>query len=207
MRHRVRSLVQFISGERIIWTMPRSPALYLTFDDGPTEGVTDRILDILDDYGMSATFFVEGKKVEKNWVLAMEIHRRGHLLANHSYSHCREIYDSYSRIKQEITSTNHILESITGERPRYFRPPWGVYNNAGLLWACRRLQMKILLWSFDSKDSFDDVRNYTRTNRISSAQMHDIVLMHDDNALAVEILQRELPEIRRRNMVARRLPE
>src|SRR5690242_474036 len=95
----LKRIIQKISRNSIVWkaTGPDDVS-YLTFDDGPTAGVTDRILDLLDTHCAKATFFVVGKNMENDMGLTREIHNRGHLLCNHSFSHTKEIYGDYGKL-------------------------------------------------------------------------------------------------------------
>lgn len=72
-----------------IWTMEGADDVYLTFDDGPTPGITEWVLDTLDRYDAKATFFCLGRNVERHPELLQEILRRGHKAGNHTYSHIK----------------------------------------------------------------------------------------------------------------------
>lgn len=98
---------------------------FLTFDGAPHSPHTERILDILDRYGVKATFFVEGHRVRANEELLRRIVREGHALGNHGFSH-RVLADlSVEEILEEIEHCSREIERVTGIRVRAFRPPWG----------------------------------------------------------------------------------
>lgn len=102
--------------------------IYLTFDDGPSTN-TDKILDILDEYQVKATFFVVGKTDEKSKALYQRIVEEGHTLGMHSYSHSyQEIYASREAFVSDINKLQEYLYELTGVWPRIYRFPGGSSN-------------------------------------------------------------------------------
>lgn len=102
--------------------------IYLTFDDGPS-GNTNRILDVLKEYDVKATFFVVGKTDEQSVKAYQRIVEEGHTLAMHSYSHVYdEIYDSKENFVEDLKKLQEYLYQITGIWPRYYRFPGGSSN-------------------------------------------------------------------------------
>lgn len=103
---------------------------YLTFDDGPTEAVTPQILDVLERYDVPATFFMLGRMVEARPDLARQVHQKGHLLANHGYSHdYKAMYETAESFWGEIEKTEGLIREATGEEPfRLMRFPGGGQN-------------------------------------------------------------------------------
>ena len=103
---------------------------YLTFDDGPSRSVTPRILDILKTQGVRATFFVLGKEAAARPELLKRIRDEGHVVANHTYSHRKEIiYRDVEGLMGEIRRTDDLFQEILGERSKMFRAPYGVWGN------------------------------------------------------------------------------
>lgn len=103
--------------------------VYLTFDDGPSDKVTPRILDVLKEENVKATFFIIGK----NAALRKNIIRRefdeGHTVAVHSYTHdYNEIYSSAESLIKDIDRCNDLIESILGQRTNVYRFPGGSYG-------------------------------------------------------------------------------
>lgn len=102
--------------------------VYLTFDDGPSI-YTDRILDILDEYDVKATFFVVGKETETAEEAMKEIVARGHTLGMHSYSHkYTEIYASLESFEEDFTEIHDLLYEVTGVESVVYRFPGGSSN-------------------------------------------------------------------------------
>lgn len=86
---------------------------YLTFDDGPVKRITPKILDILDEFGIKATFFIIGKRAEQYPEIIKRIYESGHLLANHTYSHDNAtIYKTKESFLNEIKKTDSIIGNI-----------------------------------------------------------------------------------------------
>lgn len=101
---------------------------YLTFDDGPTSNITPRILDVLKEKDVKATFFVLGKMVEAYPEMAKRAAQEGHILANHSYSHdYKSVYDSKQSFFDEIKKSEEVIINTVGEASytRVFRFPGG----------------------------------------------------------------------------------
>ena len=96
----------------------------LTFDDGPDERYTPRILDILSEYKVPAAFFVTGINAEQNLPLVKRLYREGHEIGNHTFLHPNLTLTSDDRLKLELRSTGYIIESITGHATTLFRPPY-----------------------------------------------------------------------------------
>ncbi len=105
--------------------------LYLTFDDGPHPETTSSLLDLLDQEQITATFFVMGKRVERYPDLVADIHKRGHAVGNHTYSHLFLPTLPTSRMQHEIEKTSQVIREMTGVAPTLFRPPFGLLDERG----------------------------------------------------------------------------
>lgn len=103
---------------------------YLTFDDGPTEKITPKILDVLRRYNIKATFFQVGSYVKKLPDITARVHEEGHLVASHSLTHNYDkLYASEGSFKAEIEDTNKLIKNVIGEEPfNLFRFPGGSYS-------------------------------------------------------------------------------
>jgi peptidoglycan/xylan/chitin deacetylase (PgdA/CDA1 family)/spore germination protein YaaH len=102
--------------------MPKK--IVLTFDDGPDERYTPRILNILSEFKVPAVFFVTGINAEQNLPLVKRIYKEGHEIGNHTFLHPNLELVSDDRLKLELRSTGYIIESITGHATILFRPPY-----------------------------------------------------------------------------------
>jgi peptidoglycan/xylan/chitin deacetylase (PgdA/CDA1 family) len=102
--------------------------VYLTFDDGPSEN-TDEILDILDDYGVKATFFVVGKSDEESTARYQRIVNEGHTIGMHSYSHqYSDIYSSLDAFQADLSKIQNTIYDATGVETYLYRFPGGSSN-------------------------------------------------------------------------------
>lgn len=97
----------------------------LTFDDGPTRGGTEAVLEALSEKNVKATFFVTGRELEQNMDLGRKIVAAGHELANHSYSHAQMIFVSPSFVRREVERTDELIREAGYKGEIYFRPPYG----------------------------------------------------------------------------------
>ena len=125
----------------------------LTFDDGPGP-YTAHLLDILDQYGAKATFFLIGSKVSAQADVLRRMHARGHQLGNHSWSHPELPKLPIDQIAGEIDRTNEAIRQATGVKPSILRPPYGAVNGV-VLEQIRARGMSSILWSVDTRDDRD----------------------------------------------------
>ena len=113
-------LLTFAEGEKII---------YLTFDDGPSDRVTPKILDILKEENVPATFFIVGTQAEKRKNIVKREYDEGHTVAVHSFSHkYKEIYSSPEALLNDIEKCNELICAITGEYSHFYRFPGGSFS-------------------------------------------------------------------------------
>ncbi len=102
------------------------PIVYLTFDDGPSrDSGSTQILDVLDRYGVDATFFVNGANISGNEAVLQRMYSDGHAVGNHTWSHAKLNTLSINDARSEIRRTHDLVKSVTGVDLTCFRPPWG----------------------------------------------------------------------------------
>lgn len=97
----------------------------LTFDDGPTPGYTEEILNILADHDVKATFYLVGKAIAENMKQAKLIVEQGHEVGNHSFSHSRMVLKSPAFVAEEVEKTNALISQAGFDGDVSFRPPYG----------------------------------------------------------------------------------
>ena len=146
----------------------------LTFDDGPNYN-TDKVLDILEKYGVKATFFVLGCNIDGNERIIERMNNMGMEIGNHMYSHKLVSRLSDEEIRKEIKKVDDKIFSIIGKKPTLIRPSYGSYNKrlVGLV------NRPIVVWNIDTLDwKYHNSRRIA--NRvIGKVSNGDIVLMHD----------------------------
>lgn len=129
--------------------------VYLTFDDGPSDRVTPKILDVLDEENVKATFFIIGQQAERRDYLIKREAESGHTVAVHSYTHnYSEIYSSPRSLIADIDRCNDVIESITGRRSDLYRFPGGSYGlREELIAAAAGHGMRYVDWNASTRDA------------------------------------------------------
>lgn len=164
---------------RSIWHGPRDrAAIALTFDDGPTPGGTDAVLDILRKADVRAIFFVIGQNVEKYPDLLRRIHAEGHAIGNHTWHHHHHAWlGSKNYWEKEMRRTDELIERITGVRTRFFRPPIGIKTPLTFA-AAKKLGYLTVTWSRRARDGVPTTpQNILR--RVTDITAGDIAILHD----------------------------
>jgi len=197
------------SADDMIWNGPADRRVVaLTFDDGPKIEGSPAILDILYQHGVKATFFVVGSEVEQNPDIVFRMHDYGHEVANHFHSNERLKDIAQSRAISGILKTNESVRGITGETPRFFRPPGGsvpAYISREIL----AIGMRIVGWSINAEDytefteSFEIEKNYReaadilKEKVVSEARPGAIVLLHNGSKQTIMALPEIIVELRK----------
>lgn len=175
----------------------------ITIDDGPEPQITPIVLDLLDQHTAKATFFCIGERVERYAPLAREIVRRGHAIENHSQHHLSRFSVLGPRgIANEIERAQDGIDSVTGQRPCFFRAPAGL-RNPFLDPVLARLDLRLASWTrrgFDTLNRDAATVLETLTRRLRGG---DILLLHDGHAghtgsgspLILEVLPRLLTSL------------
>ena len=150
----------------------------LTFDDGPTPGVTDRILDELKQRKLHATFFMIGQRIAAEPDLARRVLAEGHEIANHTFTHPNLNTLPEPQIEAEIQKTQDIMGEILHHRAAWFRPPFGALrqNQAGLL---AKRGLGIVLWNVDPSDWSQPGTDKIIGTILTETQPGSIIVCHD----------------------------
>ena len=104
---------------KFVWHLVDGNKIYLTFDDGPTPVITEKVLDILDSFKIKSTFFCLGRNVEKYPEIYKEIIKRGHAIGNHTYSHLNGWKTKYEEYINDVELASSQIKT------KLFRPPYG----------------------------------------------------------------------------------
>lgn len=165
----------------------------LTFDDAPSP-FTKEVLKILDNYGVSATFFLVGSQVEKSPEVARQIVAAGHEIGNHSFSHCWSSDDSVETLVEDIKRAEEAIYRATGQVPLYFRPPGGMVNDK-VKEACGQTGYGILLWWVDSRDWL--LTEEEILEKVKKEVKDGAIILFHNLATTVEILPQVIEDLRR----------
>lgn len=167
----------------ILWHGNRKiPEIALTFDDGPSSKYTPRILDILRDNDVRATFFVVGQHIEKNKAILMREAVEGHSIGNHTFTHASGKITDINKIRRELVKTEDLISMYTDRSANYFRPPFG-FENWRFLTEAELLDYTIVLWSIDVGDWNDHRTEKDITTKIfKGIKNGSIILLHDGGA-------------------------
>lgn len=169
----------------------------LTFDDGPHPRYTPQILDILDYYGIKATFFVVGINAYNYRETLEDICNRGHEIGNHTYTHPHVSVIEPNKLTDEIEKCESTIYGFTEHRTKLFRPPEGMVD-AGVKSVLRGLDYKVILWDIDTRDWAHTPPEAIRDNVVKHVASGDIILMHDYisyNSPTPEALELFIPEL------------
>jgi peptidoglycan/xylan/chitin deacetylase (PgdA/CDA1 family) len=162
----------------------------LTFDDGPTRGNTESLLELLASYGAKATFFVVGERAEEFPHLIEQIAAAGHTIGNHTYAHKSLKLPGAA---EQVKKTNDIVHAITGSTPVLLRPPYGYWYKG----QTEGFGMRIVLWTVDSRDWKLKDGKLAAEVVLSTVRDGSIILFHDLREYSIEaaaIVLRSLSE-------------
>lgn len=202
----------------MIWSGdPYSKKVALTFDDGPKPEFSIPLLDLLDKYGVRATFFVVGKEAKTYPDIIYRMATAGHDVGNHTFSHIRLDTMSEKEIALELSSTNEILKEITGQDIHIFRPPGGRYNQL-VLHQLAPLHLQAIMWNVNAGDytapttQFSIPDEYRKDKNIVFNKNADkiyndiikkisggsIVLFHNGNPQTLQVLPKLITTLRQK---------
>ena len=155
-----------------------SKRLAFTYDDGPNDPHTLRLLEVLAKRNVRATFFLIGRYVRQRPDIAGELVRAGHVVGNHTFSHPLLIFQPAAHIREQLAQCERALTDAVGEHSNLFRPPFGGRRPA-VLRIARRTGFEPVMWSVTGYDwNAPSVEHIERkvTNR---ARGGDVILLHD----------------------------
>lgn len=171
------SIVSHLFSLGVIRRFASSKGIALTFDDGPHPDFTPRLLQLLDVHQAKATFFVIGERAQKYPELIRAIAEKGHEIGLHNPSHRPNWFFLPWRLRRELDGMADGIEKITGKRPLYYRPPWGLLTLYDYLFLRPYF---IFLWSFNPKDWSKKTTPALLKERLLTRVKHgNVILLHD----------------------------
>ena len=172
----------------------------LTFDDGPHPRYTKQILDILEKYGVKATFFFVGQNIEYYPEAAMAVVDAGHEIGNHTYTHNRVKAMSQDEVLAEMSRCDDMIYRLGECQTVLFRPPEGAFGEA-VEKSAEMLGYSVILWSIDTRDWDHSTPAEIFQNVTQNIDSGDIILMHDYvgyNSPTPKALELIIPELQSR---------
>ncbi len=189
--------------ERIYWrALTDEPKIAVTFDDGPHGISTPQILDLLDKFKVSATFFLVGKHLERHHKIARRMVSAGHEIGNHTYSHSLLYLSTKKRIRDEICRTDTLLRNIDGAEPKFFRPPAGFFTKQ-VLDIVEQLGYKTVVRDVYPRDPHLPGKKKIVDRVVQRTVAGSIIILHDggntqrvDRSQTLEALSEIIPSLK-----------
>lgn len=153
------------------------PVVALTFDDGPNASSTPILLDGLKERKVRATFFLIGENIEKgeNEKIVKRMYEEGHLIGNHTYTHCNLAKLETGEAKKELEQTDTVIEKITGKQPAFARAPYGELP----VDSEQDLSRMYIGWTVDPLDWMTEDAGAVVKTVVEEINPGDVILLHD----------------------------
>lgn len=195
---------------KFIWRGPSDDnVVFLTFDDGPHRDTTPRVLDILSDHNIHASFFLLGSHIPNNESIVESTLNQDHLVANHGFSHKKLGMSSPRTIIKEVLDTENLLIENHWTYHKLFRPPFGHFR-PGMRKIVGKIGYHLVMWSIMPGDYRPMAPERLLDRTLSKLQPGSIIVLHD-HSIAPEPMLSMLPklikEIENRGLKFKRLDE
>ena len=155
-----------------------SKQIALTYDDGPNDPHTLKLLDVLAKHSVRATFFMIGRFVQQRADVARAVAQAGHVVGNHTFAHPLLIFKSEAETRAELVGCRKALEDAVGEHSNLFRPPFGGRRPATLRIA-RELGLKTVMWNVAGYDWNAPTAAVIEKKVVRQMRGGDVILLHD----------------------------
>ena len=158
--------------------MRGSKQIALTYDDGPNDPHTMKLLDVLAKHGVRATFFMIGHYVQQRPDIARAVAQAGHFVGNHTFTHPLLIFKSAEQTRTELVKCRSALQDAIGEHSNLFRPPFGGRRPATLRVA-RSLGLETVMWNVTGYDWNAPPAAVIEKKVARQMRGGDVILLHD----------------------------
>ncbi len=155
-----------------------SKQLALTYDDGPNDPHTQRLLEVLARHSVHATFFLIGRFAQQRPDIAREVVKAGHVIGNHTFTHPLLTLKSTDEVKTELASCERTLTDAVGEHSNLFRPPFGGRRPA-VLRIARQMGLEPIMWNVTGYDWNAPSVEHIERKVTSKVRGGDVILLHD----------------------------
>ena len=159
--------------------LPRgSKQLALTYDDGPNDPHTQRLLEVLARHNVHATFFLIGRYVRQRPDIVRELVKAGHVIGNHTFTHPLLTFKSGRELKLQLENCGRALTDAVGEHSNLFRPPFGGRRPA-VLSIARHMGLEAIMWNVTGYDWNATSAEHIERKVTSQVRGGDVILLHD----------------------------
>jgi peptidoglycan-N-acetylglucosamine deacetylase len=159
--------------------LPRgTKKIALTYDDGPNDPHTLRLLDVLAKHGVHATFFLIGRYVRQRPDIAREITKAGHVIGNHTFTHPVLSLKSSGEIRKQLVDCRNTLQDAISQHSNLFRPPFGARRPA-VLHIARELNLQPVMWNVTGYDWNAPPAATIEQKCVPQIRGGDVILLHD----------------------------
>jgi peptidoglycan/xylan/chitin deacetylase (PgdA/CDA1 family) len=165
-------------GQTFTGLPPGSRQIALTYDDGPNDPHTLRLLETLAKHNVHATFFLIGRYVQQHPDIARELVQAGHVIGNHTFTHPLLIFKSETEIREELSQCRSALQDAIGQHSNLFRPPFGG-RRPTVLHVARELGLKAVMWSVTGYDWNAPPAAVIERKVAKQIRGGDVILLHD----------------------------
>jgi peptidoglycan-N-acetylglucosamine deacetylase len=163
--------------------LPRgSRKIALTFDDGPNDPYTQKVLDVLSKHNVHASFFLIGRYVQQRPDIVRLIAEQGHVVGNHTFTHPLLTFESKKHVRDEIVHCREVITGAVGPHSNLFRPPWGG-RRPGVFPLVRQLGLEPIMWNVMGYDWKAPSAEYIVKKVARGIRGGDVILLHDGGHL------------------------
>ena len=175
-----------------------SNAIAITFDDGPHPKNTPRLLDMLKERGIKATFFLIGKSAATYPEIVRRIVAEGHELGNHTWDHKSLRAMSQTKIDEELQKTQDAIVAASGTTPLFYRPPGGQINKKQMEAVMEKFHYPSIVWEVDTND-WRSPRSIAKVHDTVMKETHagSIILCHDIHVETVDAMPTTLDDLKK----------
>jgi len=161
------------------------PYVAMTFDDGPHQTLTPKLLDLLAQKKIKATFFVLGENAQRHPEILQRAVAEGHEIGNHSWSHPNLAKLSNEALRSQLQRTDDVITQAIGLHPKIMRPPYGELTPNQRQWVNREFGYKVILWDVDPLDWKEPGPSIVAQRIIRETKPGSIMLSHDIHAQTI----------------------